>query len=102
MGEIDTYRGSIMSEEGKIESLAVPAEDLAGMLGCSKRHIRSLDRRHIIPRIKLGSLVRYEPDRVIEALRKAPGSREARVTELQITESLIKPRRFKRINWLDR
>ena len=41
---------------------------MAQLIGCSPRTIANLCRRKAIPFIKVGRLVRFQPDRVIEAL----------------------------------
>tara|TARA_B100000959_G_scaffold252759_1_gene283078 strand:+ start:325 stop:519 length:195 start_codon:yes stop_codon:yes gene_type:complete len=41
---------------------------LAKILGCSPRTIANLTSRKAIPFIKIGRLIRFQPDRVVEAL----------------------------------
>lgn len=39
-------------------------------LGCSLRHLQNLKNRRMVPYIKLGRLVRYNPDAVQRAIEK--------------------------------
>ena len=46
----------------------VSQHELATILGCNHRTISNLLKRRKIPVIKVGTLNRFQPDRVIEAL----------------------------------
>ena len=48
--------------------------ELADLLGCNPRTISNLLRRRKIPVVKVGTLNRFQPDRVIEALSEASPS----------------------------
>jgi excisionase family DNA binding protein len=45
--------------------------ELADLLGCNPRTISNLLRRRKIPVVKVGTLNRFQPERVIEALSEA-------------------------------
>lgn len=55
------------SEEPNTTQL-VNQTTLAKIIGCSPRTIANLTRRRAIPFIKVGRLIRFQPERVIEAL----------------------------------
>ncbi len=46
----------------------VSQTEIAKILGCTPRTISNLIRRRKIPVIKVGSLNRFQPERVVEAL----------------------------------
>jgi len=46
----------------------IDQRELARLLGCNPRTISNLLRRRRIPVIKVGSLNRFQPDRVVAAL----------------------------------
>ena len=46
----------------------IDQRELADLLGCNPRTISNLIRRRKIPVVKVGTLNRFQPDRVIEAL----------------------------------
>ena len=49
----------------------IDQRELADLLGCNPRTISNLIRRRKIPVVKVGTLNRFQPDRVIEALAEA-------------------------------
>ena len=42
----------------------------AELLGCSLRHLINLRNRRLVPFVRLGKLVRYNPDNVQKAVEK--------------------------------
>jgi excisionase family DNA binding protein len=44
--------------------------ELAKQLGCSRRHIASLRARRLIPYVRLGAAIRFDPAAVARALEK--------------------------------
>jgi excisionase family DNA binding protein len=42
----------------------------AELLGCSRRHLFNLRRRRLIPFVKLGTSIRYDPEAVARAIEK--------------------------------
>ena len=49
----------------------IDQRELADLLGCNHRTVSNLLRRQKIPVIKVGTLNRFQPIRVIEALAEA-------------------------------
>jgi excisionase family DNA binding protein len=45
-------------------------KEMAAMLGCSWAHVKTLRLKRQIPFIKLGRLVRYNPQEVMKAIEK--------------------------------
>jgi excisionase family DNA binding protein len=48
----------------------VTVKELASMLGCSWRHVLSLRDQRLIPYVRLGRLVRYNPEEVRQAIER--------------------------------
>ena len=46
------------------------AKELAPMLGCSWRHVLALRDQRLIPYVRLGRLVRYDPEEVRQAIER--------------------------------
>ena len=44
---------------------------MAALLGCNDTLVEQMAKEHRIPAIRVGRLLRFEPDRVLEALRHA-------------------------------
>ena len=55
--------------EKQVQTLISPKEQ-AGRLRCSLRHLQNLKNRRLVPYIKLGRLVRYDPVAVQRAIEK--------------------------------
>jgi hypothetical protein len=55
--------------EKQVQTLISPKEQ-ARRIDCSLRHLQNLKNRRLIPHIKLGRLVRYDPVAVQRALEK--------------------------------
>jgi hypothetical protein len=55
--------------EKQTKTLITPNEQ-AARLSCSLRHLQNLKNRRQVPHIKLGRLVRYDPDAVQGAIDK--------------------------------
>ncbi len=62
-----------MNSERKIEVQLVNQHRMAELLECTPRTIHNLHKRGKIPVVKVGRLVRFQPDRVIAALEENPG-----------------------------
>ena len=62
-----------MISERKIEVQLVNQHRMAELLECTPRTIHNLHKRGKIPVVKVGRLVRFQPDRVIAALEENPG-----------------------------
>jgi excisionase family DNA binding protein len=45
--------------------------DMSALLGCNDTLVEQMAKEHRIPAIRVGRLLRFEPDRVLEALRHA-------------------------------
>lgn len=45
-------------------------KELAPILGCSWRHVKTLRLKRLIPHVKLGRLIRYNPQEVMRAIEK--------------------------------
>lgn len=48
----------------------VTIEEIAPFIGCSVRHVRNLRNQRLIPYVPLGRLIRYNPEKVMEAIEK--------------------------------
>lgn len=46
----------------------VGLDEMAGILGTNKRHLYSLSEKGVVPKVKVGHLLRFDPDKVIEHL----------------------------------
>ena len=53
-----------------MEKQLLSDKELAPILGCSWRHLKTLRDKRLIPFVKLGRLVRYNPQEVMKALEK--------------------------------
>jgi excisionase family DNA binding protein len=53
-----------------MEKQLLTDKELAPILGCSWRHIKTLRLKRLIPFVQLGRLVRYNPQEVMKALEK--------------------------------
>jgi len=48
----------------------ITGEEQAELLSCSIRHLRNMRNRRLIPYVKLGGAVRYNPEAVARAIEK--------------------------------
>lgn len=53
-----------------MEKQLLSGKELAPIIGCSWRHIQTLREKRLIPFVKLGRLVRYNPQEVMKAIEK--------------------------------
>jgi excisionase family DNA binding protein len=53
-----------------IEKQLFTEKEIGAILGCSWRHVKTLRLKRQIPFIKLGRLVRYNPQEVMKAIEK--------------------------------
>jgi excisionase family DNA binding protein len=72
-----------------VTPLLVTAKELAPMLGCSWRHVLTLRDQRLIPYVRLGRLVRYNPEEVRQAIERL-------TIREQGHESLKIPRSYRR------
>jgi excisionase family DNA binding protein len=54
----------------RVNKKLLTVQELAEVLNTNPRHIYSLSERGLIPRVKLGALVRFNPEEVLEHLRQ--------------------------------
>ena len=53
-----------------MEKQLLTGKELAHVIGCSWRHVQTLREKRQIPFVKLGRLVRYNPQEVMKAIEK--------------------------------
>jgi excisionase family DNA binding protein len=52
------------------EQILITETEMAEQLSCCKRHLITLRQKRLIPHVRLGRLVRYNPEAVAKALEK--------------------------------
>jgi excisionase family DNA binding protein len=56
--------------ETLMEKQLLTDKEIGAILGCSYRHVKTLRLKRLIPFVRLGRLVRYNPQEVMKAIEK--------------------------------